>query len=279
MITILLGNIDRAGADDAQRPRGHEVRRVVPGAVPRELRRPRRERPGDAARDRRVRLVRHPDVDRRAGARHAADAPRGRRGPACPAASGSRSPPSGWCRSAIILRGLEGIKQLESWSAPLLLGGGVAAARLGDRARRRARPHPRRVVAAAAGAARRSGSCSRRRSRPTSATGRRSASTSPTSRATRAASARRCSARRSGLPTTMTAFAFIGVAVTSATIVVFGEAIWDPVVLIARIGSPPVDHRRRARRPARAAHDQHGGQRRLAGQRLLEPRAASASAT
>ena len=36
-----------------------------------------------------------------------------------------------------------------------------------------------------------------------------------------------------GLPTTMTAFAFIGVAVTSATIVLFGEAIWDPVVLIA----------------------------------------------
>ena len=43
-----------------------------------------------------------------------------------------------------------------------------------------------------------------------------------------------------GLPATMTAFAFIGVAVTSATIVLFGEAIWDPVVLIARIGSPPV---------------------------------------
>ena len=43
-----------------------------------------------------------------------------------------------------------------------------------------------------------------------------------------------------GLPATMTAFAFIGVAVTSATIVLFGEAIWDPVVLIARIGSPVV---------------------------------------
>jgi nucleobase:cation symporter-1, NCS1 family len=34
----------------------------------------------------------------------------------------------------------------------------------------------------------------------------------------------------------MTAFAFIGVAVTSATIVLFGETIWDPVVLISRIG-------------------------------------------
>jgi NCS1 family nucleobase:cation symporter-1 len=30
------------------------------------------------------------------------------------------------------------------------------------------------------------------------------------------------------------------VAVTSATIVLFGEAIWDPVALIARIGSAPV---------------------------------------
>jgi len=43
-----------------------------------------------------------------------------------------------------------------------------------------------------------------------------------------------------GLPLTMAGFAFIGVAVTSATIVVFGEAIWDPVALIARIGSPSV---------------------------------------
>src|ERR671911_2936033 len=43
-----------------------------------------------------------------------------------------------------------------------------------------------------------------------------------------------------GLPTTMTAFAFIGVAVTSGTLVLFGEAIWDPIVLITRIGSPSV---------------------------------------
>ena len=43
-----------------------------------------------------------------------------------------------------------------------------------------------------------------------------------------------------GLPTTMTAFAFIGVAVTSATIVRFGEPIWDPVVLISRIGGTGV---------------------------------------
>jgi NCS1 family nucleobase:cation symporter-1 len=41
-----------------------------------------------------------------------------------------------------------------------------------------------------------------------------------------------------GLPTTMTLFAFIGVAVTSASAVIFGEPIWDPVVLLSKIESP-----------------------------------------
>jgi NCS1 family nucleobase:cation symporter-1 len=41
-----------------------------------------------------------------------------------------------------------------------------------------------------------------------------------------------------GLPTTMTLYAFIGVVVTSATVVVFGEAIWDPVQVISRFNNP-----------------------------------------
>ncbi len=40
-----------------------------------------------------------------------------------------------------------------------------------------------------------------------------------------------------GLPTFMTLFAFIGVAVTSATVVIFGEPIADPTVLLGRMGS------------------------------------------
>jgi hypothetical protein len=40
-----------------------------------------------------------------------------------------------------------------------------------------------------------------------------------------------------GLPLTMTAFAFIGVAVTSATVIIYGEAIPDPVKLIQRFDS------------------------------------------
>jgi len=39
-----------------------------------------------------------------------------------------------------------------------------------------------------------------------------------------------------GLPLFMTLFAFIGVAVTSATVVIFGEAIPDPTVLLGRLG-------------------------------------------
>lgn len=38
-----------------------------------------------------------------------------------------------------------------------------------------------------------------------------------------------------GLPIPMALFAFIGVAVTSATVTIYGEAIWDPVALAARL--------------------------------------------
>ncbi len=38
-----------------------------------------------------------------------------------------------------------------------------------------------------------------------------------------------------GLLTTMPLFAFIGIAVTGATVVVYGEAIWNPVELVARL--------------------------------------------
>ena len=41
-----------------------------------------------------------------------------------------------------------------------------------------------------------------------------------------------------GLPATMTFYSLIGIVVTSATVVVFGEAIWDPVRVIARFDSP-----------------------------------------
>ena len=43
-----------------------------------------------------------------------------------------------------------------------------------------------------------------------------------------------------GLPTTMTLYAFIGVAVTSATTIIFGEPVWDPIALLARFENPGV---------------------------------------
>jgi nucleobase:cation symporter-1, NCS1 family len=43
-----------------------------------------------------------------------------------------------------------------------------------------------------------------------------------------------------GLPLPMALFAFISVAVTSATVVIYGEAVWDPVDLLGRMGGQAV---------------------------------------
>ena len=140
---------------------------------------------------------------------------------------------------AIIIRGLEGIKKLESWSAPLLLGGGAvllgwainAGGGLGrilnESSRLQAAQVPFWTLFPAA---------------LTANVGYWATLSLNIPDFTRYARSQRSQAlgQALGLPATMTLFAFIGVAVTSATIVVFGEAIWDPVALIARIGSPPV---------------------------------------
>ncbi len=140
---------------------------------------------------------------------------------------------------AIILRGLEGIKILESWSAPLLLAGGAALlwwavdagggfGRILNESQKLQRSQtPFWVMFPAA---------------LTANVGYWATLSLNIPDFTRYAKDQRSQAlgQALGLPTTMTAFAFIGVAVTSATIVVFGEAIWDPVELIARIGTPVV---------------------------------------
>ena len=40
-----------------------------------------------------------------------------------------------------------------------------------------------------------------------------------------------------GLPPAMTLFAFIGVVVTTATVIIYGDAIWDPIVLTSKFSS------------------------------------------
>ena len=139
----------------------------------------------------------------------------------------------------LIVKGLEGIKKLEAWSAPLLLGGGalllVWAIRRGgglgfilsESSKLQAAHVPFWQLFPAA---------------LTANVGYWATLSLNIPDFTRYARSQRSQAlgQALGLPATMTAFAFIGVAVTSATIVIFGEAIWDPVVLIARIGSAPV---------------------------------------
>jgi NCS1 family nucleobase:cation symporter-1 len=140
---------------------------------------------------------------------------------------------------AIILKGTEGIKVLESWSAPLLLVGGVLmlawAIRnggglgtiLSESAKLQKSHFSFWALFPAA---------------LTANVGYWATLSLNIPDFTRFARSQRSQAvgQALGLPTTMTAFAFIGVAVTSATIVVFGQAIWDPIVLITRIGSAPV---------------------------------------
>ncbi|MDQ6886089.1 MAG: NCS1 family nucleobase:cation symporter-1 [Gemmatimonadota bacterium] len=140
---------------------------------------------------------------------------------------------------AIILKGTEGIKVLESWSAPLLLAGGAIlllwAIRqggglghiLGESQRLQHGSTPFWSLFPSA---------------LTANVGYWATLSLNIPDFTRYAKSQRSQAlgQALGLPTTMTAFAFIGVAVTSATIVIFGEPIWDPVVLVSRIGGAAV---------------------------------------
>ena len=140
---------------------------------------------------------------------------------------------------AIILKGTEGIKVLESWSAPLLLAGGALLLWWGIRngggfgrvlseSTRLQQGHGEfwKLFPAAL----------------TANVGYWATLSLNIPDFTRYARSQRSQAlgQALGLPTTMTAFAFIGVAVTSATIVIFGEAIWDPIVLVSRIGGAGV---------------------------------------
>ena len=140
---------------------------------------------------------------------------------------------------AIILRGIEGIRILQSWSAPLLLAGGAAllvwAVRnggglgtiLAESQKLQQGQTPFWTLFPAA---------------LTANVGYWATLSLNIPDFTRYAKSQRSQVigQALGLPTTMTLFAFMGVAVTSATIVIFGEAIWDPVTLMTRIGSAPV---------------------------------------
>lgn len=139
----------------------------------------------------------------------------------------------------IILKGIEGIKYLESWSAPLLLAGGLllliwassSAGGLGN------------VLSGSTALQKHSGSFwTIFPGALTASVGYWATLSLNIPDFTRYAKSQRSQmlGQALGLPLTMTAFAFIGVAVTSATVIIYGEAIPDPVKLIQKFDSAVV---------------------------------------
>jgi NCS1 family nucleobase:cation symporter-1 len=145
---------------------------------------------------------------------------------------------------AVIIRGIEGIKYLESWAAPLLLVGGAvllwwAAGSAGGMGRvldsvvllqhldpSKPRPTFWQLFPPAL----------------TASVGYWATLSLNIPDFTRYAKSQRSQilGQALGLPTTMTAFAFIGVATTSATVLIYGRAIPDPVELVSQFNSVTV---------------------------------------
>ncbi len=133
----------------------------------------------------------------------------------------------------IILKGIEGIKHLETWSAPLLLGGGLillywAASNAGGLGKVLSNVTVLQKKQADfwtifPGAL-------------TASVGYWATLSLNIPDFTRYAKSQKSQmlGQALGLPLTMTAFAFIGVAVTSATVIIYGEAIPDPVKLMQK---------------------------------------------
>lgn len=135
-----------------------------------------------------------------------------------------------------IISGLEGIKRLESWGSPLLLAAGIAllvwcVVKTGSlnevlegslALRKEVKPFWSIFPAFLTGAV-----------------GYWATLSTNIPDFTRFAKSQRSQmlGQALGLPTTMTLFAFIGVAVTSATLKIYGEAIPDPIKLIAKFDS------------------------------------------
>ncbi len=133
----------------------------------------------------------------------------------------------------IILKGIEGIKYLESWSAPLLLFGGLillvwatnAAGGIGN------------VLSGSSALQKTSGTFwTIFPGALTASVGYWATLSLNIPDFTRYSKSQKSQmlGQALGLPLTMTAFAFIGVAVTSATVIIYGEAIPDPVRLIQK---------------------------------------------
>ena len=153
LLTVVLGNTIVLDPDPAELAPGHEVRHPVPGLRARRLRDDRLEPAGADARAGRVRLVRHPGVDRRRGAEHVLRQRHPRLDRRCSAPAFGGHTTTEWLSFLlfwglnifIIYRGMDLLRHVENWAAPFVLVMTGAAARLGDLARQRPRPAPRRA--------------------------------------------------------------------------------------------------------------------------------------
>jgi NCS1 family nucleobase:cation symporter-1 len=136
----------------------------------------------------------------------------------------------------IILKGVEGIKHLETWSAPLLLAGGAA---LLIWAAWRAGGLGRVLAESSALQKEHNNFWTIFPGALTASVGYWATLSLNIPDFTRYARSQRSQmlGQALGLPLTMTAFAFIGVAVTSATLLIYGVAIPNPVELMARFDS------------------------------------------
>jgi nucleobase:cation symporter-1, NCS1 family len=139
----------------------------------------------------------------------------------------------------IIVRGVEGIKYLETWSAPLLLGGGAA---LLAWASWKAGGLGHVLTASAALQKQHNAFWSIFPASLTASVGYWATLSLNIPDFTRYARSQRSQmiGQAIGLPPTMTAFAFIGVAVTSATLLIYGQAIPNPVDLMSKFDSAVV---------------------------------------
>jgi nucleobase:cation symporter-1, NCS1 family len=136
----------------------------------------------------------------------------------------------------IILKGVEGIKYLETWSAPLLLGGGLV---LLIWASWRAGGLGYVLTQSAALQKQNNNFWDIFPGALTASVGYWATLSLNIPDFTRYARSQKSQmlGQALGLPLTMTAFAFIGVAVTSATLVIYGQAIPNPVELMTRFDS------------------------------------------
>lgn len=139
----------------------------------------------------------------------------------------------------IILKGVEGIKYLETWSAPLLLFGGIA---LLVWASSEAGGLGRVLTESSALSKQQNNFWTIFPGALTASVGYWATLSLNIPDFTRYAKSQKSQmlGQALGLPLTMTAFAFIGVAVTSATLLIYGEAIPNPVDLMKKFDSVAV---------------------------------------